>query len=171
MAVPVSKKEINILAGHFIMFFLLPYIPRNVLLLSDMILVRLVLLAALIASAYVSPLIAVATFILIALLFVERNKYKVKHLERIMSQSTPDSEAIQSIETPETAPVQPPFDVPEVKSIPFMPQNDSGDDGFAPVAPTINEKVPLPTEGSNDGSEKAIQQLFEWVNPNLAQAA
>jgi hypothetical protein len=168
---PVSKKEIYILAGHFIMFFLLPYIPRNVLLLTDALLVRLVLLAFLIASAYVSPLVAIATFVLIALLFVERNKYKVKHLETIMSQSTSDSEAIQSIETPETAPVQPPFDVAEVKSIPFMPQADSGDDGFAPVAPTINEKVPLPTEESNDGSEKAIQQLFEWVNPNLAQTA
>jgi len=87
-----------------------------------------------------------------------------------MQQSTMDSPAIASIVTPDTAPPQPPFENPEIGLHQFMPQADSGDDSFKPIAATIDEKQPLPTEGSNDGSQKAIHQLFEWVNPNLAQA-
>lgn len=166
----VTTKEINLLALHFIAFFLIPYLPRAILILTDNILVRLVLLAGLISAAYVSPIVAVATFVLIALLFVERNKAKMTHLKAAMEQSTPESEAIAEIVTPETAPEQPEFDTPSVRSHPYMPQNDSGDNGFEPVAESMNQKQPLPTEGSNDGVDKAISQLFGWVNPDPAQA-
>jgi hypothetical protein len=169
--VPRINKRVSTLIGlHVLLFFLIPYLPRSVLILTDNILIRLALLAAIIAAAYVSPLVAVSTFIVIAFLFIERNKVKIHHLEKVMQQSTMDSPAIESIQTPETAPEQPAFDIPIVDSVPFMPQNDSGDDSFAPVAETINEKVPLPTEGSNDGSRKAINQLFSWVNPTPAQS-
>jgi hypothetical protein len=50
-----------------------------------------------------------------------------------------------------------------------MPQDDSGSDAFSPVAESLNEKQPLPTEPSNDGSQKAIDVLYKWVNPNLVQ--
>jgi hypothetical protein len=165
----ISKRETTLLAGHFLMFFLIPYIPRQVLLLTDSIIVRLLLLFILISSAYVSPLIAIATFVLIALLFVERNKHKMMHLESVMQQSTPESPAIESIQTPETAPEQPDFDTPIEKGIPFMPSEETGEDSFAPVDKTINEKVPLPTEESNEGVQKAIDQLYGWVNPDLIQ--
>jgi hypothetical protein len=166
---PINKKVSTILAFHFVLFFLIPYIPHTILLLTDLILVRLVLLAILISSAYISPLVAVSTFVLLSLVFVERNKVKMRRLERAMSQSTPESPAIESIETPETAPVQPAFDEPSVRSHPFMPQPDSGDNSFAPVAESLNQKIPLPTEGSNDGSKKAINQLFRYIDPTPAQ--
>jgi hypothetical protein len=153
-----------------VLFFLIPYLPRGLLLLVDTIIVRIILLAILISSAYVSPLNAIATFIVIALLFIERNKVKMQHLQEIMSQSTPDSPAIQDIQTPETAPEQPEFQSASIESHPFMPQDDSGDNSFYPVAETLNQKQPLPTEASHDGSQKAIEQLFEWVNPNPVQA-
>lgn len=165
----VSKRETSLLAGHFIMFFLLPYIPREILALTDTLPVRIALLAWLISTAYISPLVAIASFIIISLLFVERNKYKMLNLQTVMQQSTPDSPAIENIRTPETAPPQPAFEMPAVKGIQFMPQADSGDDSFAPVDHTINEKVPLPTEKSNEGVQKAIDELYKWVNPELAQ--
>jgi hypothetical protein len=112
----------------------------------------------------------IASFMLIAFLFIERNKAKMNHFERIMSQSTMESPAIQSIETPSSAPDQPRFEVPLVQSHPFMPQDDSGDDRFAPVAESLNEKQPLPTEPSQDGSQKAIDALYSWVNPIPAQS-
>jgi hypothetical protein len=167
----VSKRELNILFFHFILFFLLPYIPREIIVLSDMLVVRIALLAILIYSAYISPLIAITTFIVIALLFVERNKIKMNRLQAAMSQSTPESPAIAEIQSPETAPEQPAFLQPEVDSYPFMPQDDSGDDSFFPVAESLNEKQPLPTEPSNDGSQKAIDVLYKWVNPNMVQEA
>jgi hypothetical protein len=167
----VSKREMSILFFHFILFFLLPYIPREIIVLSDMLAVRIALLAILIYSAYISPLIAITTFIVIALLFVERNKIKMNRLQAAMSQSTPESPAIAEIQSPETAPEQPAFLEPEVDSYPFMPQDDSGSDAFSPVAESLNEKLPLPTEPSNDGSQKAIDVLYKWVNPNMVQEA
>jgi len=166
----LKKSEMAILILHLIIFIITPHLPRNILILTDTIIVRVALLAILLYSVYLGPVTGIATFIVIAFLFIERNRIKMKHLETIMSQSTPESEAIMSIETPATAPEQPLFEIPEVESHPFMPQSDSGDDSFAPVAETINAKQPLPTEGSNDGVQKAISQLYEWVNPNLAQA-
>jgi hypothetical protein len=159
----------KILFFHFVLFFLLPYIPREIIVMTDMLAVRIVLLAILFYSATVSPIIAITTFIVIALVFVERNKVKMNRLQAAMSQSTPESPAIAEIQTPETAPVQPEFLQPEVDSYPFMPQDDSGSDSFSPVAESMNEKQPLPTEPSNDGSKKAIDVLYKWVNPNLVQ--
>jgi len=89
-------------------------------------------------------------------------------LQRSMQMSSPDSEAIRSITTPETAPDQPPFDVPSSSNIPFAPNAESGDNGFNPVAETINAKVALPTE-SADGAKFAIRQSFGWVNTDLVQ--
>lgn len=167
----LTKGQTSFLVAHLVAFFIIPYLPRSILLLTDNILVRLGLLAFLIQSAYVNPLTGIASFILVAFLFIERNKAKMNHFEKIMSQSTMDSPAIQSIETPETAPEQPRFEVPLVQSHPFMPQEDSGDDSFAPVAESLNAKQPLPTEPSQDGSQKAIDALFGWVNPVPAQSA
>ncbi len=166
----LTKRETSLLGVHFLLFFIVPYLPRSILILTDMFLVRLALLAVLISSAYVSPIVAIATFVLIALLFIERNRVKMNHMEKLMSQSYPDSEAMASIQTPATAPEQPSFEVPEVDSHPFMPQEDSGDNSFEPVAESINGKEPLPTEGSQDGVQVAIDQLFKWVNPDAVQA-
>ncbi len=167
----LTKGQTTFLLAHLVAFFSIPYLPRSILLFTDSIVVRIALLAFLIQSAYVNPLTGSASFIVIAFLFIERNKAKMYHFEKVMSQSTMNSPAIQSIETPETAPEQPSFDTPIVESHPFMPQDDSGDDSFAPVAESMNAKQPLPTEPSQDGSQKAIDQLFGWVNPGPAQAA
>jgi hypothetical protein len=167
----LTKKQTTVLLAHLIALFAIPHLPRSVLILTDNILVRVALLAVLVQSAYINPLTGIASFIVLAFLFIERNRIKLRHFETVMSQSTMDSPAIQSIETPETAPEQPRFDTPIVESHPFMPQDDSGDDTFAPVAESINAKQPLPTEPSQDGSQKAIDQLFGWVNPAPAQSA
>lgn len=168
-ALKLDRRETMILGLHILAIFIIPHLPAQVLLLTDTILVRFLLLAAVLASAYTNAVLAIATFVVVALLFVERNKVKMRVLQTAMSQSTPDSPAIESIQTPETAPEQPPFEKPVSSSIPFMPQPDAGDDTFAPVAESLNEKTPLPTEGSNDGVAKAISQLYTWVNPNLIQ--
>jgi hypothetical protein len=166
----LNKSQTQTLVSLILVFFLIPYLPKQVLMLTDMLVVRLALLAGLIAVAYVNPVVAIAAFVVLAMLFIERNKIRMQTLKQAMQQSTMDSPAIASIVTPDTAPPQPPFENPEIGLHQFMPQADSGDDSFRPIAATIDEKQPLPTEGSNDGSQKAIHQLFEWVNPNLAQA-
>jgi len=163
-------KTTAVLGSLLLAFLIIPFVPHSILMLSDLLVVRLLLLVLLVSIAYVSPVAAILGLVVIAFVFVQRNKYRMKTLKRAMQQSDEHSPAIEGIQTPETAPEQPPFDVPEVESHPYSPQDDSGDNDFQPVAPSINTKHPLPTE-SADGSRFAIQQLYEWVDPTLAQSA
>lgn len=162
-------KETTVLVSLIVALLLIPYLPGPLLMLVDNIVVRLALLIGLVSVAYVSPMSAMVGFIVVAMLFIERNKHKMYQVRRAMQQSTMDSPAIESIVTPPTAPYQPPFEEPEKDYHSFFPQEDSGDNSFAPVAESQDHKQPLETEGSNDGSQKAIRQLFEWVNPDLVQ--
>jgi hypothetical protein len=167
----MKAQETSVLGGLLVAFIVIPYLPQEVLLLADNILVRILLLAGLIAAAYVGPVAAVAAFAVVAYLYMERNRAKLGQLTNAMNlTSNPLSPAIQSIQSGEYAPPQPDFQPPLQTSLQYAPQDDSGSDQFEPVAATLNEKTPLPTEASNDGVNKAISQLFEWVNPNLAQA-
>lgn len=168
---PSLTKETSVFIGLLVSLFLIPYIPGPILMLVDTMIVRALLLLGLVSLAYVSPMNAIVGFIVVALLFIERNKHKLKRLRRVMQQSDMSSPAIESIVTPPTAPYQPPFEEPEKDYHSFFPQEDSGDNSFEPVAPSQDEKQPLQTEGSNDGSQKAIDQLFKWVNPDLIQAS
>ena len=149
-------------------FIIIPFLPQEILMLSDLILVRLVLLGVFLMAINISPQVGMLTLASVGFLFIERNKNKVKHLQGLMQQSTPDSPAIQSIQSPETAPAQPTFNTPIEKNIPFSPQEESGDNNFSPVSPTLDQKSVLPT-GSTDGSRFAIKQAFGWVNTSLIQ--
>ena len=161
-------KDKVLLTGLVVSFFVIPFLPWQVLMLTDNILVRFFLLVGFLAAVGVSPTCGILALAVIGLLFIERNKAKMRYLKRSMQQSDMNSPAIQSIQTPETAPVQPAFEKPVESSVPFFPQEDSGDDMFYPVAKSMNEKQPLPTESSN-GSRFAARQSFSWVNPALVQ--
>jgi len=161
---PFTRSETSSLVGLIVGFFLIPYLPTELLITTDLFLVRLVLLIGLLIVSYKNPLLGIAAFVVVSYVFIERNKAKLRYLKQTMELSTKDSEAIASIQTPVTAPPQPIFDVPSSNSIPFMPSETSGDNTFEPVAPSMDTKQPLPTETSR-GSDHAIHQLFEWVHP------
>jgi hypothetical protein len=148
-----------------VLFFAVPFVPTSILMLSDTIIVRFILLVILIASVNVTPLVGILTFLVLAHLFIQRNQRKLQ-----IFQTVPENEniAVESIQTPSTAPPQPAFQRPSEKSVQFMPQDDSGENAFHAVAESLNEKEVLPTE-TVDGSDKAIAQLFRWVNPDIAQ--
>lgn len=168
---PPLTKEATLLVGLILAIFLIPSLPRGLLILLDNLLIRIALFLGLLSIASLSPMTAIVGFIVVAMLFIERNKYKVQQVKRSMEQSDETSPAIESIVTPETAPYQPPFRTPEVDSIDFFPQEDSGDNSFYPVAESQDHKQPLETEGSNDGSQKAINQLFSYIDPSAVQEA
>jgi hypothetical protein len=161
-------KENVLLAAILASFVVIPFLPWQVLMLTDFILVRLALLVLFLAAINISPQVGMLSLASISFLFIERNKRKVKHIQSVMQQSTPDSPAIAAIQSPETAPIQPTFNTPVEKNISFSPQDDSGDNSFSPVATTIDQKQVLKTE-SSDGSRYAIKQAFGWVNTELIQ--
>ena len=160
-------KDTVLLMGLVASFFVIPFLPWQVLMVTDNILVRFFLLVGFLAAVGVSPTCGILALAVIGLLFIERNKAKMHHLRRAMQQSDMNSPAIQSIQSSETAPLQPDFDSPVESSVPFFPQEDSGDDRFYPVASSMNEKHVLPTEQSNGSRFSA--KLFNWVNPALVQ--
>lgn len=153
-----------------LVFFLIPYLPKGLLRITDTLLVRFALLVVVIAAVGLHPLVGILTFLVVANLFIQRNNVKIQTLTTAISNESSESPAVDSIVSPSTAPAQPPFQTPSEKSVPFMPQEDSGENAFHAVAESLNEKQVLPTE-SVDGSDKAIAQLFEWVNPGMAQEA
>jgi len=159
-----STLGMTVLLG--IAFFLIPYLPKGLLFLTDNILVRILLLVSLVAAIHKNPVFGIAYFLVLAHLFVQRNVQKFYGLQKAMSQSSRDDPAIHNIVTPATAPPQPAFDVPVTSTIKFMPDDESGENFFHAVAETINHKEVLPTE-SVDGSKSAIDQLFSGINPNL----
>ena len=157
-----------VLIGLLVSIFLIPYIPADILLLTDLLLVRLCIVVGLLYLGCINPNITAIAIVAICFVFIQRNKIKMKQLQVAMQQSTPESEAIMSIESPITAPPQPIFDTPSDSSIPFSPNEESGDNSFSPVAPSMNQKIPLPTE-TVKGSDKAIEQLFSSINTNLME--
>jgi hypothetical protein len=150
-------------------FFLIPYLPKYFLFLSDNIVVRIVLLFSLVGVANRNLPLGLLYFLVLANIFIQRNSQKVKQLTNSLVPTTEEDPAIENIRTPDTAPVQPVFENPSARTIPFMPNHESGDNSFRPVGESIDQKVVLPTE-SVDGSDKAIKQLFGWVDPTLAQS-
>jgi len=165
---PSLNKETMVLIGLIAVFFLVPYLPREALLLLDNLAVRIAVIVGLLALVHISPLASIAGFLVVALLFIERNKIKIKSFRRVMEQVTEPSPAIEEIVSSPTAPPQPDFEVAEKSYNDFFPKEESGDNTFAPVAESQDTKHPLPTETST-GSDKAIKQLFQWVDTKLVQ--
>ena len=159
-----------------IAFFLIGYLPKTVLLLADSFIVRIALLIAILVLVGTDPVSALFALIVVARLYVERNQYKIQQIQNVMSQSTPDSPVfVPESEAQLTQhisnfppPVQPQFETPITKPIPFAPGAETGENLFSPVAPSQDHKVPNPTSPS-DGHDKVIAKLFTWVKPELAQ--
>jgi hypothetical protein len=161
--------EVSVFGGLLVFFVAAPYFPQWVYQLSDNILIKAILFVVLIASAYHGPLMAVATFIVIAYIFILRNKIKVDSLTGQSSDymEVKQSDAITSIVAPETAPAQPAFEIPDSDSHPFAPYAETGSNAFYKVDRSFDMKPPaLPTQ-SVLGSEIVADQLYGDVQPRI----
>ena len=164
-----KAKEVSVFGGLLVFFVIAPYFPQWMYGITDNFIVKIFLFVVLIASAYHGPLMAVATFIVIAYMFILRNKTKVDTLTGQTSDymEVKGSEAIQSIVAPETAPAQPAFEIPDSDSHPFAPYADSGSNAFFKVDRSFDMKPPaLPTQ-TVLGSEYAADQLYSNVQPRI----
>lgn len=156
------------LGGILALFVVLPYTPQLFLQLTDNILVKIALFIALIASAYSGPVIALAVFIVIAYMFILRNKNKVDSLSGQNSDymEVKHSEAIASFVAPDTAPSQPLFTVPDENTYAFSPMKDSGINAFYKMDRSFDMKAPALETQSVLGSEAIADQLYGDVRPH-----
>ena len=161
-------KENILLVGILASFIIIPFLPWQILMLTDLILVRILLLAIFLFAISISPQVGILSLVSIAFLFIERNRNKVKYIQGVMQNNASNSEAVNSINTPETAPIQPEFNKAMESNISFSPNNETGDNTFDPVDKTIDQKQVLETESAN-GSRFVIKQSFDWVKTDLIQ--
>lgn len=146
-----------------ILFLIVPLMPGALLAYSDNIIVRGLLLLAIVVFAMDSPVLGIMALLVVGLIFIQRNKYKVaqvytSHTDSFMKIDTVN-DGLKVLDMPTEAVEQPIYDVPTMEVHPFGPGADSGSDYFEAVDSTINHKVILQT-ASVRGADKVQGQLF-----------
>ena len=132
----------KIMIAELVVLFVLPLLPNSVLLLTDNLLVRIILMGFVLASSLYGPYVLLLTFIVVLAIFGLRNNIKVNRIVPPSLASLPEVNDEPDVEVPIQ---QPSFQKPDEDSYDFSPQKDTGDTSFAPVDVSINQKVVLPS--------------------------
>lgn len=132
----------KIMIAELCVLFIVPLLPNSVLLLTDNLLVRIILMGFVLASSLYGPYVLLLTFIVVLAIFGLRNHMKVNRIVPPSLASLPEV----SEETDVAVPIQQPsFQKPDEDSYDFSPQKDTGDNSFEPVDISINQKVVFPS--------------------------
>ena len=156
-------KHLTALVALGLLFVAIPFLPYSVTAWADNVVVRLVLLAGASYALWLNPIVGLVAFMCVALFVIQRNKSKVDWLREQTLIAKPTDEAIVNIQTPETAPPMPEYEVPSTEVFQYEPEKDSGSNDFAPVAPSIDEKF-IPDTAISNSSAKAMAQLYGNVD-------
>jgi len=132
-----------LLIGEVIILFSIPFLPKSVLLLTDNIIVRILLLTVLLASSLAGPYVLLLTFVVVLALLGLRNQMKINDVQPLRF-----DKMASAIEMPPVLAEipQPLFETPTDEAYEFEPQADTGSNDFEAVDTTINQKVVLPTQ-------------------------
>lgn len=132
----------KIMIAELVVLFIVPLLPNSVLLLTDNLLVRIILMGFVLASSLYGPYVLLLTFIVVLAIFGLRNHMKVNRIVPPSLASLPEVSEETNVEVPIQ---QPPFQKPVEDSYDFSPQKDTGDNSFEPVDISINQKVVFPS--------------------------
>ncbi len=131
----------KLLIGEAVLLFIIPFLPKSVLLLTDNIVVRILLLGLLLASSLQGPFVLLMTFIVVLALFGIRNHLKINEIvPPAIQQLSP-----ANFEEPQVKIEQPSSEEAVQEIYEFAPQEDTGNNEFVPVGESIDEKVVLPS--------------------------
>ena len=121
------------------------FIPTDVLLVLDHIVVRVVIVLLLLYLIAIGPTVGIFGLVMVGVLYLERNRRKVSianakfdQMEAKERPATVEEEAIPQ----KTVPVRD-FDTPDLVETEFMPRDNTDSSMFEPVAPSINQKEVL----------------------------
>ena len=157
MAVMKLSPDMIIIAIAVAWALFLPNYPNSLFELLDSLIgvFFLLLVVLLVLPQGVIP--GVVVMLAVALTFVERNRRKINH--KIVMADSPDLKQ-QLAPAPPMSPleVHPAYEYAEHDETTFYPEEQQNDI-FEPVAPSINEKAPIPVISSNmDSAEKFYVQ-------------
>jgi hypothetical protein len=143
-----------------------PYLPTNLLLLFDNIIVRVFIVIMLLYLITKGPTVGIFGFVAVAILYLERNRRKVSlavnKLDAMDVYMRKEATVEEASQPQHTVPVKP-FDYPNVKETEFLPHTAHDSHEFEPIAPSINQKAVLssiyPFQGSGYASDS--EKLYE----------
>jgi hypothetical protein len=138
--------------SYFIVFTLVilfsQFIPTNLLLTLDNVLIRIVLVILLLFLISTGPTAGIFGLLAISVLYLERNRRKVsvalKKIDQMDFNQAPQATVQEASEPQKTVPVNE-FDIPKPEETDFFSHETCDSGNFEPVAPTINEKEVLAT--------------------------
>jgi len=138
--------EFIYIIGCTIILLIAPFLPSSILMLLDNIVIRILLIGLLIYMVRIGPTAAIVVFMTISVLFLERNRHKVKDaLKKLDLMEIPAFADIHEAYK-KTMPVDvPEFDAPILKEVDFMPHETCDSSHFEPVDVSINQKSVLST--------------------------
>jgi len=167
----MNQVEVTYFIVFAIIILLCPFFPTGLLLLLDNIVVRVSAILLLLYFMGIGPTVGIFALIAFSLLYLERNRRKVKiaakKLDEMDFYSSRPATVQEASEPQKTVPVNE-FDKPVPTETPNIPQDDTCDiTNFEPVAPTINEKEVLasiyPLNRGQPESGSAADELFEQL--------
>lgn len=124
-----------------------PFLPTQILLSLDYLVIRLLLVTALLYMIRMGTIPALFCFMAVAVLFVERNRRKVSYAQKALDEmdsskpSTPSPIADAFIAPSTIHPAV--FNTPASTETGYLPIREMDTAAFEAVADTINEKVVL----------------------------
>jgi hypothetical protein len=144
------------------------FLPTNLLLLLDNVVVRILIVLALLYLISLGPTAGILGFMAVSVIYLERNRRKVSvavnKLNKMDWSESKQATVEEASEPQKTVPVNE-FDKPQEEEFDYMPHDTCDSGNFEPVAPTINEKAVLstiyPLNKSGPESGTAADQLFE----------
>ena len=137
----------KIMIAELVLLFIIPFLPNSVLLLTDNLIVRTILMGFVLASSLYGPYVLLLSFIVVLAIFGLRNNIKINRIVPTYMSPPPD---IPDEPEVEIEPVQESsLEKPVEQSYEYSPQDDTGTNSFSPVDISINEKVVMPSVKSD----------------------
>lgn len=132
-----------------LLVLLTPLVPTALLLALDNLFVKIALVAVFLWATTQGPLTGVLVLLVLGSLYLERNRRKVNLARKVFAElpqasDPPQATVEEEAEPQKTVPVVA-FEEPSGDVTNYLPKAGMGSNEFAPVAPTLNEKDPLPT--------------------------
>lgn len=131
-----------------IILIMTPFMPSDILIMFDSLLVRIMIVLVLLFLITVGPTAGIFGLMVIGAIYLERNRRKISYASKkldLIDVNFPKQMTVEEESKPQTTLPVVDFNIPsDPNEIPYLPTDECGSDNFEPVASTINTKEVLP---------------------------
>lgn len=131
-----------------IILIMAPFMPSDILIMFDSLLIRVLIVLVLLFLITVGPTAGIFGLLVVGAIYLERNRRKISYASKkldLIDVNYPKQMTVEEESKPQTTVPVVDFNIPsDPNEIPYMPTEECGSDNFEPVGPTINAKEVLP---------------------------